>query len=87
MGTEVLRSVKGGYNKADVMSKLDRMNIVLMAVKDGMRREEAIAELESIKEQELRREKSGLFGKTGFSVEDTDAYLESLEQMILEAVY
>lgn len=87
MQTEVLRSEKGGYVKADVLQKLDRMNALLMAVRGGMRREEAMAELESIRETELRREKAGLFGKPGFSVEDTDAYLESVGQMILEAVY
>ncbi|MBR6981907.1 MAG: hypothetical protein IKH75_00010 [Ruminococcus sp.] len=87
MQTEVLRSEKGGYVKADVLQKLDRMNALLMAARGGMRREEAMAELESIRETELRREKAGLFGKIGFSVEDTDAYLESVGQMILEAVY
>ena len=79
MRLEVLRSEKGGYNKADVLTKLDSLNAILMMLEQGgVPREQLLAGLNAAEEVELRREKGGLFGKHGFSVEDTDAYLEKL---------
>lgn len=79
MGMEVLKSVKGGYNKAAVLAKLDAYNAILFMAEDGSASPETLsAELEKAGALELTREKSGFFGKYGFSVEDTDAYLADL---------
>ena len=85
MNAQVLRSVKGGYNKLAVITKLDSYNTLLAALEQGsLNRRQALDELEKIRYTELPKEKSGLFGKVGFSAEDTDAYLQNCEQMILE---
>ncbi|MBO4492944.1 MAG: hypothetical protein J5724_01005 [Ruminococcus sp.] len=82
MGFEVLRSVKGGYSKGSVIAKLDALNGLLLAVEEGMPREKALSELERIKQSAIRTEKGGFFGAFGFSVEDTDAYISDLVEMI-----
>ena len=85
MNRQVLRSTKGGYNKTAVITKLDSYNTLLVALEQGsIDRVQALDELEKIRNTELPKEKGGLFGKIGFSEEDTDNYMEDCEQMILK---
>ena len=86
MSVEVLKSEKGGYNKTDVLAKLDACNALLFAVESGLPRDKALAELEKINGMELRREKAGFFGKFGFSAHDTESYISELEKKITDAL-
>ena len=81
----ILRAVKGGYNKKDVLTKIDAYMSLLLSVQSGMPQENALAELERIKQMPLTVEKEGFFAKTGFSQEDTDAYLAEMEDKITSA--
>ena len=78
MSFEVLRSKKGGYVKSDVLAKLDALNAVIFGLENGMPREQALAELRKTEQTELRKEKGGFFGASGFDTEDTDAYIADL---------
>lgn len=83
MKKQVLRSQKGGYNKAAVISKLDAYNTLIVAIQQGnMSRSEVMTELEYIRKMRMPTEKKGLFGEAGFSVEDTDAYIDECEHLI-----
>lgn len=85
MRHEVLRGEKGGYNKTDVLTKLDTLNAVLMMLEQGgVPQEQLNAGLKAAEAVELRREKGGIFGKQGFSVKDTDDYIARLEEQIEE---
>jgi hypothetical protein len=87
MNTQVLRSIKGGYNKLAVITKLDSYNCLIMALEQrSISRNQAINELEKIRNMALPTEKGGFFGKIGFSVEDTDSYMQNCEQMILDTL-
>lgn len=79
----ILKSEKGGYNKNSVLTKIDAYNVLLLMAENGqLERDKLIAEFENAEKMELKREKSGFFGKSGFSVEDTDAYIARLEAEI-----
>ncbi|MBO4524005.1 hypothetical protein [Ruminococcus sp.] len=78
MSFEVLRSKKGGYVKSDVIAKLDALNAVLLGLENGMPREQALAELKKTEQIEIRKEKRGFFGASGFDTEDTETYLADL---------
>lgn len=87
MNEQVLRSTKGGYNKLAVITKLDSYNCLIMALEQKIiDRDHALEELEKIRNMAIPTEKVGFFGKIGFSVEDTDAYMEKCEQMILDSL-
>lgn len=85
MEAAVLRTVKGGYNKKEVLMKADAYTSLLLAVEQGSLTDAAInAELEKIRSMPLETAKGGLFGKgSGFSQEDTDKYLAGLEEEIM----
>lgn len=85
MEFELLRNEKGGYNKESFLVKLDAYTDLINAMQNGMPDEEAKAELEQIHQLPLHREKGGFFGKEGFSVKDTDAYIADLEKGIAKA--
>lgn len=83
MRLDVLKSEKGGYNKVAVLTKIDVYNALLMMAEEGKAdRDKLLSELERARAIELPREKSGFFGSSGFSVEDTDAYIAKLEEEI-----
>ena len=83
MRPTVLKSEKGGYNKIAVLTKIDVYNALLMMAESGQTdRDKLLSELERARAIELPREKSGFFGASGFSVEDTDAYIAKLEDEI-----
>lgn len=46
MRYEVLRSAKGGYNKTDVLTKLDALNALLMMAEEGIDSSKILPELE-----------------------------------------
>lgn len=81
----ILRAVKGGYNKKDVLTKIDAYMSLLLSVQSGMPQENALAELERIKQLPTSVENSGFLAKTGFSQEDTDAYFAEMEDKITSA--
>jgi hypothetical protein len=85
MELDILRDQKGGYNKQSFIEKLDAYNILITAMQNGLPLDKAKAELELIHQQPLSKEKGGLFGKIGFSIEDTDAYIADLEKGIAKA--
>ena len=82
MGAEILRSVKGGYNKESFINKLDAYNKLITAMHNGMPSDEARLELAQIQQRPMFREKGGFFGKIGYSIEDADAYIADLEMNI-----
>ncbi|MBR5682021.1 MAG: hypothetical protein IKW96_01895 [Ruminococcus sp.] len=86
MGFEVLRSKKGGYVKNDVIMKLDALNALILALENGMPREQAYAELKKTEQIVLRKEKGGLFGASGFDTGDTDAYIADLTAKIEDLI-
>ena len=87
MNHEVLRSVKGGYDKNAVVDKLENYGILMnMAEAPDADATKIRAELDKLRQTLLPRVKGGLFGKIGFSVEDTDNYFSQLEEKIISAV-
>lgn len=88
-----LKSEKGGYNKAAVLAKINTYTVALMMLEsmpadmEQADRDKLIAEVEKAKQMELPREKSGFFGGSGFSVEDTDNYLATLEDQIKQKLF
>lgn len=83
-----LKNEKGGYKKAAVLAKVNTYTVVLTMLENmppdmtQADRDKLAAEFEKAKSMELPREKSGFFGGSGFSVEDTDNYLSTLEAEI-----
>ncbi|MCR4639759.1 hypothetical protein [Ruminococcus sp.] len=86
MRYDVLKNVKGGYNKTDVLTKLDALNALLMMAEQGIDSSKILPELDRVRQLPLRQEKGGFFGKIGFSAEDTDAYIADLEKSITKAL-
>ena len=83
MEFKVLKEEKGGYKKTDVLAKVEAYTVLLMRVQAGQAdRVSALAELEAIRNIEIKREKSGFFGSMGFSVKDTEEYMATLEEEI-----
>lgn len=86
MRSEVLRSEKGGYNKTDVLTKIDALSALLMMAEEGVDSSKIMPELEKVRQRPIRKEKDGFFGKMGFSAEDTDNYIADLEGQIAAAL-
>ena len=86
MRSEVLRSEKGGYNKTDVLTKIDALNALLMMAEEGVDSSKILPELEKVRQRPIRKEKDGFFGTIGFAVEDTDNYIADLEGQIAAAL-
>jgi hypothetical protein len=85
MRTDILRSVKGGYTKTSVLTKIDALNALRFMAEDGKVAPDKIrAELDRVSAIELVHEKAGFFGRYGFDTEDTDAYIAKLEAEIEE---
>jgi len=83
MRNDILRIEKGGYSKTAVLTKIDALNALLMAA-DSADPNMIRPQLDKVNAIKLTREKGGLFGKQGFSVEDTDAYIAKLEEQLME---
>ena len=86
MRSEVLRSEKGGYNKTDVLTKIDALSALLMMAEEGVDSSKILPELEKVRQRPMRKEKSGFFGTIGFSAEDTDNYIADLEAKLMNAL-
>ena len=86
MRSEGLRSEKGGYNKTDVLTKIDALSALLMMAEEGMDSSRILPELEKVRQRPISREKDGFFGTIGFYVEDTDNYIADLEGQIAAAL-
>ena len=86
MRSEVLRSEKGGYNKTDVLTKIDALNALLMMAEEGVDSSKILPELEKVRQRPISREKDGFFGTIGFSAEDTDNYIADLEAKLMNAL-
>jgi hypothetical protein len=87
MSKHVLRESKGGYKKVAVITKLDAYNCLITAIEQGgMSRRQVLNELERIRRMELPTEKKGLFGTPGFSVDDTDSFMEECENKIMNNI-
>mgnify|MGYP003291039669 CR=1 FL=1 len=94
---QILRSEKGGYSKKDaekainalienVQNALKKGDKVQLVLDCGMDSETAAAELENIRMMPIEREEDGFFARSGFSVEDTDAYFAEMEEKILNKI-
>lgn len=83
MDADILRSVKGGYNKDSFITKLDAYNKLITAMQNGLPSDKAKLELAQIQQKPMTKEKGGFFGKVGYSVEDADAYIAELEMNIV----
>ena len=86
MRSDILRSEKGGYNKTDVLTKIDALNALLMMAEEGVDSSKIMPELEKVRQRPISREKDGFFGTIGFSAEDTDNYIADLEGQIAAAL-
>ena len=86
MRSDILRSEKGGYNKTDVLTKIDALNALLMMAEEGVDSSKILPELEKVRQRPISREKDGFFGTIGFSAEDTDNYIADLEGQIAAAL-
>lgn len=87
MRTDILKSVKGGYTKVSVLTKIDAYNAILMMAEEGqIDRSVLLSQFESARAYKLENEKGGFFGKYGFDTEAADAYLADLENKILSAL-
>lgn len=84
---DILRSEKGGYDKSQALMKIQAYNLLLMTIENGMSYNEAMNELERLRAMPINTVKSGgFFSKSGFSREDTDAYIAKLENQIIDAL-
>ena len=86
MRSDILRSEKGGYNKTDVLTKIDALSALLMMAEEGVDSSKIMPELEKVRQRPISREKDGFFGTIGFSAEDTDNYIADLEGQIAAAL-
>ena len=88
MEDRVLKTESGGYIIKDVLAKTDAYNALLLSLEEMKMSDAAInAELERIHSMPLRRAGGFLcFKGSGFSVSDTDEYIEELENKIREKI-
>lgn len=83
-----LKNEKGGYKKAAVLAKINTYTVLMMMLEnlpadiEQADHDKLMEEYEKAKQMELPREKNGFFGGSGFSVEDTDNYIATLEAEI-----
>lgn len=79
------KTVKGGYNQADVLTKTEAYFLLIISAQNGEAdRSVLLAELEKVQSMEIRREKTGFFGKNGFDSETVDAYMADMEKRLSE---
>lgn len=86
MNIQTLKSVKGGYKKEDVLAKIDAYTIIIVSVESGADPYSLQSQFYDADAIELRHEKTGFFGKNGFSEEDSDKYLAELREKAREAL-
>lgn len=75
---EVLRTAFRGYNKAEVLERIDALNILLMKLEEGsISKDEALEMSESIVSVPMNTVFSG------FNKEDADEYISGLREQIM----
>ncbi len=73
MNANVFSMVRNGYDPTFVLMRLDEMNSLLYAAKDGtMTKESAVAEAETLMAEPIPT------ARQGFSIADVDSYLEQM---------
>ncbi|WP_303803767.1 hypothetical protein [Ruminococcus flavefaciens] len=88
MGNEIyFDTVLGGYVKNDVLAKIDAYNALIDRISGMMISDAAInAELLKIRHMPLRKAKILFLPVSGFSVSQTDSYIDDLEREIADKV-
>ena len=88
MGNEIyFDTVLGGYVKNDVLAKIDAYNALIDRISGMMISDAAInAELLKIRHMPLRKAKILFLPTSGFSVSQTDSYIDDLEREIADKV-
>ena len=88
MGNEIyFDTVLGGYVKKDVLDKIDAYNALIDRISGMMISDAAInAELLKIRHMPLRKAKIQFLPASGFSVSQTDSYIDDLEREIADKV-
>ncbi|MBR6581757.1 MAG: hypothetical protein IKK66_10720 [Ruminococcus sp.] len=81
MKNGILRSVKGGYKKMDVLTKLDAYMALMAKIQNGITPAEGKEELLKIRQMPLETENEE---QEGFAKNDTDAYFNQMELRIVE---
>lgn len=81
MKNGILRSVKGGYKKMDVLTKLDAYMALMAKIQNGIAPAEGKEELLKIRQMPLETENEE---QEGFAKNDTDAYFNQMELRIVE---
>ena len=84
----MLNMEKGGYAMTDVLTKIDAYNALIFSLDEMKISDAAVnAELERIHSMPLRKAGGFLcFKGSGFSVSETDEYLDELEQEIFKRI-
>ncbi|MGN0617378.1 hypothetical protein [Ruminococcus flavefaciens] len=88
MGNEIyFDTVLGGYVKNDVLAKIDAYNALIDRI-SGMMISDAVinAELLKIRHMPLRKAKILFLPASGFSVSQTDSYIDDLKREIADKV-
>ena len=88
MGNEIyFDSVLGGYVKKDVIAKIDAYNKLINEI-DGMMISDASinAELLKIRHMPLRKARVLFLPASGFSISQTDSFIDDLEREIADKV-
>ena len=81
MAGMILDTVRGGYDKKDVLAKADAYNSLILLIEDGRISDDVInAELEKIKRMPLRKAKVLFLPGSGFSIPQTEKYFSDLEK-------
>ncbi|WP_295067717.1 hypothetical protein [Ruminococcus sp.] len=82
-----LDSAFGGYDKKDVLAKIDAYNSLILAIDEANLSDAAInAELLKIRHMPMRKAKCLFLPCSGFSVPQTDEYIAELEKEIVNKI-
>ena len=82
-----LDSAFGGYDKKDVLAKIDAYNSLILAIDEANLSDAAInAELLKIRHMPMRKAKCLFLPASGFSIPDVDEYIRELEKEIADKV-
>ncbi|MCQ2469231.1 MAG: hypothetical protein MJ100_05420 [Ruminococcus sp.] len=84
-----LEEARGGYEKVDVMVKVDSYNTLIMAVENNlMTEEEVLDDLNRIRNYPLRKTKKSLFSmQMGYDIDETEAFFKKLEKEIHQKMH
>ncbi|SHM16224.1 hypothetical protein [Ruminococcus flavefaciens] len=88
MGNEIyFKTALGGYNKDDVLAKIDAYTCLITAIDSAIMSDAAInAELLKIRHMPMKKAKCLFLPASGFSIRDVDEYIRELEKEIANKV-